>query len=134
MEDKITLTNVFDEKITEAVEFSYPESVIPIGNPVLSLYYAYSAELEQKMSRMSTSNIEIPFYDYVVRRTVLESGLTNYDLNLLQGPKLPKFIIFTLSDLERLNGTDDKSLTKFVQGDLEMFDLILGKIYIFILS
>ena len=108
-----------------SVEYTYNEDVIPIKNPVLSLYYAFSSELEQSMSRIRSSKIEIPFYDYTARRTVLDGGLSNYDLNLLQG-KMPKFIIFALSTLERLNGNPELSLTKFVQGELESFDLILG--------
>jgi len=121
--DKITIKQKSDTKVTAEIDYTYNESVIPILNPVMSLYYAYSGELEQSMSRIRTSKIEIPFYDYVTRRTVLDGGLSNYDVNLVQGD-LPKYIIFALSDLERLNGSETLSLTKFVQGELESFDLI----------
>jgi len=51
----------------------------------------------------------------------------NFELNLLQG-RLPKYIIFALSSLERLSGTETLSLTKFVQGQLDSFDLMLGEL------
>ena len=122
-----TLEHTLKSDRTTKVEvpYTYSEDVIPISNPVLALYYAYSLELEQKMSRIKSSKIEIPFYDYVTRRTVLDGGLSNYDINLVQGA-LPKYIIFALSSLARLNGSETLSLTKFVQGDLESFDLVLG--------
>jgi len=116
-----------DKNTKVEVPYTYAEDVVPILNPVLALYYAYSNELEQKMSRIKSSKIEIPFYDYATRRTVLDGGLSNYDVNLLQGD-LPKYIIFALSSLERLNGSETLSLTKFVQGQLESFDLVLGKL------
>jgi len=122
--ETITIKKKSDTKVTAELEYTYNEGVIPIVNPVMSLYYAYSGELEQSMSRIRSSKIEIPFYDYVTRRTVLDGGLSNYDVNLVQGD-LPKYIVFALSDLERLNGSDKKSLTQFSQGELDSFDLIL---------
>ena len=108
-----------------SVNYNYEENVIPIKNPVLHAYYAYSNELEQKMSKVKLYNLEIPFLDYVARRTVLDSGLSDYDIDLIQG-KLPKYIIFGLSSLDRLSGDETKSITKFIQGDLISFDLVLG--------
>ena len=40
---------------------NYDESVIPIKNPLLNAYYAYSHDLETTMSRVRTTNLEIPF-------------------------------------------------------------------------
>lgn len=39
----------------------YTDSVVPIVNPLLSAYYAYSADLETTMSRVRHTNLEIPF-------------------------------------------------------------------------
>ena len=108
---------------------TYPEAVVPVINPVLAAYYAYSSEMEKIMSRVNTSSIEIPFLDYVTRRTILDAGLGNFDVNLLHG-KLPKYIIFALSSMNRINGSEKLSLTKFGQGDLETFDMLIGELLI----
>lgn len=126
LSDKITLKKKNDETLV-SVDYAYTPTVIPVINPVLSAYYAYSVELEQAMSRIKSSNYEIPIVDMVARRTVLDGGLMNFELNLLQG-RLPKYIIFALSSLERLSGTETLSLTKFVQGQLDSFDLMLGEL------
>ena len=125
MSDDTKLMLKSDHKETIDMNFSYDESVIPIKNPVLSAYYAFSADLEQKMSKVKLYSYEIEFDDYVVRRNVLDGGLSEYDINLVQG-KLPKYIIFALSTLDRLNGDDSLCLTKFQQHSLQTFDLLLG--------
>ena len=126
LEDKCKLMLKSDHTETIEYDFSYDESVIPIKNPVFSAYYAYSVELEQKMSKVKLYNFEIEFDDYVVRRNVLDGGLSEYDINLVQG-KLPKYVIFGLSSLERLNGDDSLCLTRFQQHSLQSFDLLLGE-------
>ena len=40
---------------------NYTETVVPIINPRLSAYYAYSSELESSLSRVTSRNLEIPF-------------------------------------------------------------------------
>ena len=110
----------------EVVELNYSENIIPIKNPVLYAYYAYSTELEQTMSKIRLYNFEIPFLDYVVRRTVLDSGLSEYDITLIQG-KQPKYMMFGLSSLPRISGSDELALNNFTQGDMNTFDLILGE-------
>jgi hypothetical protein len=126
MTDTTKLMLKTDHEQTVDIEFTYDESVIPIKNPVFSAYYAYSTELEQKMSKVKLYNYEIEYDDYVIRRNVLDGGLSEYDINLVQG-KLPKYIIFALSTLERLNGNDSLSLTRFQQNSLQSCDLLLGK-------
>ena len=127
MKNTITLTDAENGNQTYEVDYSFDENVVPITNPVLKTYFAYSAEQEQYMSRIKTTNMEIPFLDYVARRTVLDGGLSEYDINLLQG-RMPKYIIFGLSTLERLSGSETTSLTKFTQGSLDQFDLIIGSL------
>ena len=125
MADTITLVKK-DTKENLNVDYEYEENVIPIKSPVLSAYYAYSQELEQSMSKIRLYNFELPFLDYVVRRTVLDSGVSEYDVSLIHG-KLPKYLIFGLSSLPRVSGSEDLSLACFQQGDLNSFDLILGE-------
>ena len=54
---------------------------------------------------------------------VLDTGLTNYQIDLGQGPA-PLYYIFAISDLNRLAGQASTCMTRFVQGDLKSFDLI----------
>ena len=126
MSDTIKLEDKSNRSNTIDVAYSYPESVIPITSAVLKAYYSYSMEMEQMMNKVKMRNVEIPFMDYVARRTVLDTGLNMYDLNLMQG-KLPKYIIFGLSTLDRISGIETQSLTRFRQGDLTSFDLVLGR-------
>ena len=125
MSNEIELRLKSDQAQKVNVVLNFEESVIPIVNPVLSAYYAYSNELEQMMSKVRLYNLEIPFLDYVVRRTVLDSGLSQYDVTLMQG-RMPKYVIMGLTTLERLSGNEGLSITKFTQNDLISFDIKLG--------
>ena len=124
MADNTKLTLKTDVKETVEYPFDFDESVVPIKNPVLAAYYAYSTELEQKMNKVKIYNYEIEYDDYVVRRNVLDGGLSDYDINLIQG-KLPKYIMFGLSSLDRLSGTDKLCLSRFQQHAMQSFDLLL---------
>ena len=54
---------------------------------------------------------------------MLDTGLTNYQIDLGQGPA-PLYYIFALSDLNRLSGENGTSMTRFEQRDLKKFDLL----------
>ena len=45
---------------------NYTETVVPIINPRLSAYYAYSPELESSLSRVTSRNLEISFLGFNV--------------------------------------------------------------------
>ena len=122
--DNISMKLKSNPETVLEIPFNYEESVIPFINPILNTYYAYSQELEQIMSKHKLYNYEIDFMDYVVRRTVLESGLSDYSINITNS-KMPKFIIFAFSTLDRLSGSQNLSLTKFQQENMCKFDLIL---------
>lgn len=128
LQDDMIVKLKTDNTETIDLECKLDENVLSIKNPVLSAYYAFSPELEQKMSKVRLYNYEIEYDDYVVRRNVLDGGLSDYDINLVQG-KLPKYIIFGLSTLERLSGDETLSLTCFQQQSLKYFDLLLGNFY-----
>ena len=123
IDDNTKLTLKEDQTQTVELPNSYDISVIPIINPVLHAYYSYSPEMETKMSKVRLYNYEIPFEDAVIRRNVLESGLSEFDINLAQG-KLPAFIVFGLSTIDRLSGQHDFCLTKLNQHNLTSFDLL----------
>lgn len=54
---------------------------------------------------------------------MLDTGLTNYQIDLGQGPA-PLYYIFALSDLNRLSGESETCMTRFDQRDLKKFDFI----------
>ena len=49
------------DKSKESLPVEYEESVIPIKNPLLNAYYAYSAELDTTMGQLRNTNLEINF-------------------------------------------------------------------------
>ena len=63
------------------------------------------------------------FIDYNIRRQVLDSGVSSYQVDLSQGPA-PLYYIFAISDLNRLAGQESTSITRFTQSGLKSFDLI----------
>ena len=123
--DTVRLTHSETEQQID-IPFSYSETVIPITRPILSAYFAYSGNLERSMGGISTSNVELHYLDGQARQTILDGGLANFDIDLLTG-KLPKYLIFAFSSIERLSGSEELALTKFEQGDLEVFDLKLDR-------
>ena len=58
--DNIDAVKVSD-KSEHKLPLSYTESVIPLKNPILNAYYAYSVDLDATMSKMRNSNLEIRF-------------------------------------------------------------------------
>ena len=58
--DTVTAIKVSDQSKKE-FPITYSESVIPIKNPLLNAYYAYSNELENMMSKVKNTNMEISF-------------------------------------------------------------------------
>lgn len=106
--------------------FTYQERVIPILNPVLKCFYAYSPALSQKMSKISSYAFELDFTSYECRQTIFDTALSEYKVNLGQGP-LPKTIIFALSTVERSRGNEEQSITLFNQLEMTEFDILLSK-------
>ena len=106
--------------------FSYPENVIPIVNPILRCFYAYSPALSQKMGKIASYAFEMDFWHYDCRQFIFDTALTEYKVPLGQGP-LPQYIIFTLSGVNRSRGDERLSLTHFEQLDMVEFDLMLSK-------
>ena len=108
------------------IPYSFTESVIPIKNPILEAFYAYSPQIESAMSKSSIYDYTLDFFDYQARRTVLDSGLSDYQLTLQIG-KFPKYMLLMLSTLDRLGGSETLSLTKFSQNDLNTLDILVDQ-------
>ena len=63
------------------------------------------------------------YLDYCTRRLILDSGLTQYQIDLMQGD-LPEYLIFMMTNIDRISGDDTLSLTRFEQCGLESFTLL----------
>ena len=108
------------------IPFTYEERVIPILNPILKCFYAYGPALSQKMSQIASYAFELDFMHYECRQTIFDTALSEYKVNLGQGP-LPKYIIFALSSVQRSRGNAAESITHFEQLGIAEFDLLLSK-------
>lgn len=124
--DKVKAKKKSDQSTIIDLDFSFPENVIPIVNPILRCFYAYSPMLSQKMSKISSYAFELGFWHYDCRQFIFDTALNEYKVPLGQGP-LPQYIIFTLSTVNRSRGDESLSLTHFEQLNMIEFDLMLSK-------
>jgi hypothetical protein len=107
------------------IPYEYTESVIPMINPVLNAYYAYSPELENSMNK-SLYDKKINFLDYQARRDVLDAGLSDFTIDLRNG-KFPLYLFIVFSTLDRISGSEKLSLTKFEQHGLSSIDILVDQ-------
>ena len=59
--ENLEVVNATDETKKMRLPVTYTQTVVPIKNPLLSAYYAYSPELESMMGRVTSRNMEIKF-------------------------------------------------------------------------
>jgi hypothetical protein len=78
--------------------------------------------LDEKMNKYKIYNMEIDFMDYNIRREILNEGLDEFSLNILNGP-IPKYMIAAFIEPATFNGDIHKSVTKFHSHGLSQFDL-----------
>ena len=124
--DTVQVTTKADPNTVIELDFRYPEPVVPFINPILRCYYAYSNDLNTRMTRIASHDFSMEFLHYECRQQILDTSLEEYTVPLGQGP-LPKNITFALSTLDRSRGNELESLTRFCPLDLIQFDLILSK-------
>lgn len=110
--------DISDEIIT------YPNSSIKILDPILQLCWGYGGKLESKMSKMANNGISIPFETSHVRHRVLDDGISEYTLQIMQG-KMPEFMVFFLIEPNRFNNESKLSSTKFERHGLIEFSMYL---------
>ena len=123
VKETITAIDNSDAKID--IPFKYTESVVPMINPVLNAFYAFSPELETSMNR-SLYDKTINYLDYQARRDVLDAGLSDFTLDLSNG-KFPLYMFVVLSTLDRISGSENLSLTKFNQHGLSSIDVLIDQ-------
>ena len=107
------------------VEFGSPS--IPLLDPVLQGRWAYGPKLDNQMSKVRSSGLSIPFESNHIRHRVIQDGLMEYRMEIIQGP-LPDYIVFFLMTPERFSNDLKLSSTKMEMHGLEEFTLILDNV------
>ncbi len=66
--------------------YTYDKTVIPIIQPTLEIMYITSSEVDSKMNRLKGGALS--FSNYPIRQLMLNEGLHEYNLDLVQGQYL----------------------------------------------
>ena len=104
------------------VDFGKPS--IDIIDPTFHFCWAYSPQLEQQMSKVAASGVDIPFDSSHIRHRVLDDGLQEHTVSISQG-KIPKYMVFFLMSPDRFGGDYLLSSTKFEMCGLKEFAIAL---------
>ena len=123
--DTISAVDV-DTKAASDLAFTYSEGVIPLIDPILEAYYAYSLDMESFMNKSRLYDYSIPYLDSQARRQILDTGLSEFTINLQTG-KFPRYLLLALTTLDRLGGDEKLSLTKFVQHQMVSLDVLVDQ-------
>lgn len=118
---KKALVDISDTIIT------YEGSSIKLMDPILQGCYAYGSKLTQQMSKISNNGQSIPFDSMHIRHRVLDTGLMEHRVEILQGP-LPDYIVFFFVEPNRFSNDLKLSSTKFEMHGLEQFSLVMDNV------
>ena len=102
----------------------YPENSIKLLDPTLNICWAYSTKLSSQMSKVNTSGLNIPFESSHVRHRVLDSGLSEHSIQIIQG-KMPEMLVCFLMEPERFANESKLSSSKLERHDMTEFSLVL---------
>ena len=109
--------------ISDAV-IEYPTTTIQILNPTLQVCWRYSAFLTNELEKFHSRGMEINFESSHVRHQVLDSGLAEHNVPIMQG-KMPENLVCFLMEPYRFDNHFKYSSTKFEMHDLMEFSLLL---------
>ena len=102
----------------------YPSDVIKVIDPTLHICWGYSNQLSLQMNKVRSSGIKIPFESSHVRHRVLDTGLAEHNIQILQG-KMPESLVFFFMEPERFANDSKLSSSKMERHGLTEFSLIL---------
>ena len=69
----------------QKINWTYPNKVIPIINPILRCYFVESVEADRFYGKNKMYDISIDFLDYSLRRELLLQGISQFNLKLFEG-------------------------------------------------
>jgi hypothetical protein len=121
--------SVLDDNNILSAPCDYTEPVIPIIKPVFRAMYLKSDELDSQMRKYEQYPYEMEYVDYVIRKPILGVNESDFLIDLKKG-RFPTYAVFALAPLDRLNGSETRSLTKFERHDLQSFEILLEGIRI----
>jgi len=102
----------------------FPQTVIPLIEPVLQVCWAFSPKLTQDMSKISSVGLNIPFESGHIRHRVLDDGLMEHNVQIIQG-QVPKYMAFFLMEPDRFANDFKYSSTKMERHGLTQFSLVM---------
>ena len=100
---------------------------IPLLEPMFHGCWSYGPKLDSQMGKVRTSGITIPFESAHIRHRVLEDGLLEHRIEIIQGP-MPEYLVFFLMEPERFASDFKLSSTKMQMHELDEFSLILDNV------
>ena len=66
-------------------DWSYPNKVIPLINPILKCYFVESVAADRFYSKNKLYDVSLNFLDYSLRRELLMQGISQFNLKLFEG-------------------------------------------------
>ena len=128
---KLTFHRAKPEKalidISNELNPQYPDKTIKILQPILQGCWGYGKKFEQQSSRVSSSGLNLEFNSCHIRHRVLDEGLQQFQLEILQGP-FPQSIVFFLMEPRRFSNDLKYSSSKFQMLGLQEFCLFVDNI------
>ena len=69
----------------KAEKWTYPNKVIPLINPILRCYFVESIAADRFYGKSKMYDVGLDFLDYSLRRELLMSGISQFNLKLFEG-------------------------------------------------
>lgn len=103
---------------------TYPTKTIELIQPTLHVCWASSPSLHEQMSRIKEAGLTIPYESAHIRHRTLDDGLSEYNVQIMQG-QVPKYIAFFLMEPDRFNNDFKLSSTKMTRHNLTEFSILM---------
>jgi hypothetical protein len=103
---------------------TFPTNAVKLLEPSLQVCWTYSSKLKSQMGQISNSGISIPYESSHIRHRVLDNGLSDFSVQIMQGP-MPEYIVFFFQEPERFENSLLLSSSKLSRHGLEQFSLVL---------
>ena len=117
--DKITCDN------GTKIDYDFSDSFIELRRPRLCAMFLRSEKLDAKMAKYRSYDFECNFYDYPIRYNILDSGESEFLVNLSRGA-FPKYIFLAVRPMNEDSPKMEKCVTNFKRHDLESLTVLVN--------
>jgi hypothetical protein len=107
------------------IPYEFDDSYIELRRPRLCAMFLRSEKLDAKMAKYRSYDYECNFYDYPIRLNILDSGESEFLVNLSRGA-FPKYAFFAIRPMNEESPTMERCLTNFNRHDLESFTVLVN--------